>query len=83
MFPRQTNNTDTFGAGAVLSAMFKPNLGQLQRTGGPRSSKTIGYSRMARMGPCCWCDARPEHTDLAIFLRIPIDKKLSAGIGIV
>jgi hypothetical protein len=31
MFPRQTNNTDTFGAGAVLSAMFKPNLGQLQR----------------------------------------------------
>jgi hypothetical protein len=31
---------------------------------------------MARMGPCCWCDARPDHADLAFFLRIPIDKKI-------
>jgi hypothetical protein len=29
MFPRQTNNTDTFDTGAMLSAIFKPNLGQL------------------------------------------------------
>jgi hypothetical protein len=43
MFPRQTNNTDTFGAGAVLSAMFKPNLGQLQRMEEHEAAKAIGY----------------------------------------
>jgi hypothetical protein len=43
MFPRQTNNTDTFGAGAVLSAMFKPNLDQLQRMRDYEAVKTIGH----------------------------------------
>ena len=43
MFPRQTNNTDTFGAGAVLSAMFKPNLGQLQRMEDYEAANAIGY----------------------------------------
>jgi hypothetical protein len=43
MFPRQTNNTDTFDAGAVLSAMFKPNLGQLQGMEDYGASKAIGY----------------------------------------
>lgn len=42
-----------------------------------------GYSRMARMGLRCWCDARPEHADGPFFLRTSIDKKLSARIGIV
>jgi len=43
MFPRQTNNTDTFDAGAVLSAMIKPNLGQLQGMEDYGASKAIGY----------------------------------------
>ena len=54
MFPRQTNNTDTFDAGAVLSVMFKPNPEPASGDGGLWSVKSdwdilnirAGYPRM-------------------------------------